>query len=563
MGFGGKSTFSKSEEEIEQFSQTLQNDQQIVDKLINKHGLTSETLIAYKVGVARYQNINPSLSNSKDFLARKSGGEELCITFPRTSPEFDRGLSDALKSKIVRVKACSVNDGELVAFDPPAFCPGLFGYHLAKLENETIIITGNEYDAMAAYQETSIPATCLPNQANQLPMQVLPLLERFSRIYIWLDDDVNGQDSAEKFADKLGIDRCLIVKTRCGGFTGPINAHEALEQGKDLKEILAQAKPLQHEQILDFESMKDSVFREISNPEQVRGILSKDLPALNKVMKGHRLGELTVFTGPTGTGKTTILSQLSLDYCKSGVSTLWGSFEIPNVRLAKRMLTQYAEKDLSSCPEEFSEWAIKFQQLPMYFLKFFGSTEVSNVIDAMNHAIHAFDVQHIIIDNLQFMTSEQGRFFDRFEIQERAISAFRKFATERNVHITLVVHPRKDNRELLDVNSIFGSAKVTQEADNVIIIQRLETEEGEERYLHIKKNRYDGTLGAIPYEFVKEALKIRPIKTRNKPPPSAPIIQKDNYNGSHQKDGYDPAATYKRNIPMEPPESAHRVNLMM
>ncbi|CAG8609210.1 837_t:CDS:2, partial [Acaulospora morrowiae] len=569
LGFETRLNFSRTEEEIEQFSENLRNEKQILGKLTNDYGLTLTTLNAYKVGVAKYRNTNPSVSNSGyDGTKRsKSSTEgELCITFPRTFPEFDKaGPDDIQESRIARVKACSVKSGELVAFDPPTFCPGLFGYHLVGLENDTIIITGSEYDAMAAYQETGIPATCLPNLVNQLPIQVLPLLERFFRIYVWLDDDVNGQDSAEKFVEKLGIDRCLIVKTRCNNFTGPINAHEALKQGRNLKEILEQAKPLQHEQILNFDSIKDAVYREISNPDQVSGVLSKDLPALNKVMKGHRLGELTVFTGPTGTGKTTILSQLSLDYCKSGVSTLWGSFEIPNVRLAKKMLTQYAEKDLSKYPHEFNEWAVKFQQLPMYFLKFFGSTEVSTVIDAMNHAIHAFDVQHIIIDNLQFMTADQGRFLDRFEIQERAISSFRKLATERNVHITLVVHPKKDSRELLDMNSIFGSAKVTQEADNVIILQKLETEEGEERYLHIKKNRYDGTLGAIPFEFVKEALKIRQVKSRHMPPPPAPIMQRDNFNSvSYQRDGYNPSATYKRNPPPESLDDIRqRVNLVM
>jgi twinkle protein len=112
------------------------------------------------------------------------------------------------------------------------------------------------------------------------------------------------------------------------------------------------------------------------------------------------------------------------------------------------------------------------------------------VIDAMKHAIYAFDVQHIIIDNLQFMTADQGRFQDRWELQERTVGTFRKFASDRNVHITLVVHPRKDDRSALDLNSIFGSAKVTQEADNVIILQRYLKSDGEElRYLDFKKNR--------------------------------------------------------------------------
>ena len=51
---------------------------------------------------------------------------------------------------------------------------------------------------------------------------------------------------------------------------------------------------------------------------------------INEYLKGIRKGEFTVFTGPTGSGKTTFLSQLTIDLCKSGMRSLFGSFEIQN-----------------------------------------------------------------------------------------------------------------------------------------------------------------------------------------------------------------------------------------
>ena len=55
---------------------------------------------------------------------------------------------------------------------------------------------------------------------------------------------------------------------------------------------------------------------------------------------------MSIITGTTGAGKTTLLSQLSLDLCTRGVRTLWGSFEIKNVRLLRRMMTQLADRSL-------------------------------------------------------------------------------------------------------------------------------------------------------------------------------------------------------------------------
>jgi twinkle protein len=152
-----------------------------------------------------------------------------------------------------------------------------------------------------------------------------------------------------------------------GDARGPLNAHEALLQQKDFKEILSKASILKHDQIIDFHELRDEVYREFLSPDQAKGVQSTDLPALNAVLKGHRPGELTILTGPTGVGKTTIISQLSLDYCKSGVTTLWGSFEILNKRLAKKMLCQFAEKDLSQNPLEFDVWADKFEQVLLLY----------------------------------------------------------------------------------------------------------------------------------------------------------------------------------------------------
>lgn len=93
------------------------------------------------------------------------------------------------------------------------------------------------------------------------------------------------------------------------------------------------------------------------------------------------------------------------------------------------------------------------------------------------------------------MLSQQGRSsLDRWELQDDAVAELRAFATNHDVHITLVVHPRKDPGDQLDINSVFGSAKVTQEADNVIILQK-----GDDlgaRHLDIKKNRYEVILVA-------------------------------------------------------------------
>lgn len=47
----------------------------------------------------------------------------------------------------------------------------------------------------------------------------------------------------------------------------------------------------------------------------------------------------------------------------------------------------------------------EFSQFPLHFLNFYGSTNVQEVMESLEHAIHAYDIQVICIDNLQFMLS--------------------------------------------------------------------------------------------------------------------------------------------------------------
>lgn len=75
----------------------------------------------------------------------------------------------------------------------------------------------------------------------------------------------------------------------------------------------------------------------------------------------------------------------------------------------------------------------------------------------------AYDVEHIVLDNLQFMTGSNARGYEKFDILDNAIERFRKFATNKSIHITLVVHPRKEAEgQALSAQSVFGTAKATQ-----------------------------------------------------------------------------------------------------
>lgn len=474
-----------------------------------------------------------------------------CYTFPL----------DGEHGGAVRLKARAVADKARMRLVPRGGGWGLFGLRAVPADATTVVLTEGEFDAMAVTQATGLPAVSAPNGARSLPVDVLPLLERFDRIILWMDADDAGREGAQLFARKLGLRRCRLVPSLPGGVK---DANDALRAGADLAAAIDAAEALPHEGLLTFASLREDVRAELSGVAGVRGMPSVWLPRLDDVLGGLRRGEMSVVTGHTGVGKTTLLAQLSLDYAVQGMPTLWGSFEIANQRLAATLLRQYTalttRLPLADLYDRYDDLADAFEGLPMHFLNYHGATDVDAVIDAMDHAAYVHDVGHVLLDNLQFLTSSSngggggggngggggGTRWDTYEAMDRAIHKFRRFATDRNVHVTLVVHPRKENDdEPIALASVFGSAKATQEADNVYALQRGSADGGpgaggtggsgygggnsgggsgggdvgsgggggggapggvrrRSSYVQVFKNRYAGTLGKVSLRFDPE-----------------------------------------------------------
>ena len=288
------------------------------------------------------------------------------------------------------------------------------------------------------------------------------------------------------------------------------DANDALLISEELvKMFVDAAESIPEHSIVTFSDIRDLIKDRIFNIQKFEGVkASREMNWFNKYLKGFRRGEFTILTGHTGSGKTTFLNQYSLEFAKKGIPTLFCSFELKNEVVLTNMIRQFSGESFDSSPDRFEYWAEQFQSLPMYFQKLFGSTTMDKVIQIIDYTVEVHGVTHVVLDNLQFMLGTQGKGFEKFDLQDELVSRLRGLATDKNIHVTLVIHPRKSiEHEDLSIASIFGTAKAIQESDNILIIQNRE----KFKVIDIKKNRFDGELGRVPVIFNKDNKRFVPI----------------------------------------------------
>ena len=368
---------------------------------------------------------------------------------------------------------------------------------------------------MAVNQATGIPAVSLPNGTNSLPIELVPFFDRFEQIYLWLDADEPGRAAAQKiakvsfsideltplFVQKLNVNKCYIIDSRLKNDDGPKDANDALKKGEDMMEYFKKSKTLSEKKMLQVSDLRDRLMYRLRNENQLLGIQSQYFKFFNQTLSGLRMGEFTLVTGATGSGKTTFLSQLSLDFLDQGVPTLWGSFEIQNEIFAETMVKQYS-KSVPKTEAQANEAIEKLEQLPLHLLDFYGSTTPQEIFETLEYSIIAHDISIMCLDNLQFMLSDQAYGVQKFDLQDKVVAKLRQLATRHKVHIFLVVHPKKvDDDTRLNQSSIFGTSKVTQEADNVLILQKGHDNTPNYRRLQLHKNRYNGITGEVDLAF--------------------------------------------------------------
>ena len=295
----------------------------------------------------------------------------------------------------------------------------------------------------------------------------------------------------------------LITQIQEDFKNGKINKKQLTKRLNEIEDEEVEEEPLAIDTI-----GQETIEREYTN-----------LRELDYLTKGIEYGKITIWTGVTNAGKTTMVTQFARECLLNNKKIFFfageqSASEFKNylyITMCKPNEIEYKEdphnktiRDYKPIDSKIKEFDEQFKgQIYLYDNNNKNHT-LNSLFKSMEYCINK-GVRIFFIDN--FMQIENT---EKLEEQTNIIEKIKQFAMRNNIIINLVVHPRKmlNRTSRLCLFDISGSQNISNKASNIISIMRTD---------NLSKDDYEtikGELAKNYYEIEKCQSVIEVLKTK-------------------------------------------------
>lgn len=370
------------------------------------------------------------------------------------------------------------------------------GLHTVRGNGRLIIVEG-ELDAMSGYQYGLRNIVSVPNGTGDSDWveDLWDYLTGFREIILALDGDDSGSSAVRKLVKRLGAARCSGV-TLPGGHK---DLNECLMAGvpaADVREAFEHPHEFRVADLRFADGYLDELLAEKDRPSSRVGHMS-GWADLDESLKGFRDGEITVWSGYNGSGKSTVLGWLVNVWAGMGLRSCVASMELKTGSYLKWIAMQALGDDWESLTRDdiirWNQWVAPSFAL----LNHPASITLEKLLEVFTYAAQRYGCKQFIADNLMKIITPG----DPMESQRRVITALKDFAMEWEVHVHLVAHPRKPpstGTPKMTRYDISGTSDIANLADNVLIVNRTKQPAAPGQYepdvttIKVDKNREHG-----------------------------------------------------------------------
>jgi twinkle protein len=182
-----------------------------------------------------------------------------------------------------------------------------------------------------------------------------------------------------------------------------------------------------------------------------------------------RPGEVTVWGGYNGSGKSLLQGQVIADLCESGATACIASMEMKPGKTLARMAKQIERKAVPSASEVQNFLTRNKGRLWLYDQQ--GTVKSEHMIAVIKHCAEELKCQHVAVDSLMKCIKGAGD----YDAQKNFVDELTAAARDFNPHIHLVAHfkkPDEDSHRMPTRYDLKGASEISDLADNVVIVWR-------------------------------------------------------------------------------------------
>ena len=383
--------------------------------------------------------------------------------------------------------------------------------------SQPLIITEGQCDAMALYEAGLTNVVSVPSGCDNLEFVKLcwDWLEKFNTIILFGDNDPPGKKMVDTLIKKLGEYRVLVVREY-----PEIQGSKPTAYCKDANEVLLRYGESKLIEMVDgAEEIETRGLMRLADvipydPTCVPRIRTM-IPMLDEIIGGLEEGGVTVLTGASGNGKSTLSGQLILNAIEQGYNCCAYSGELSARKFQEWFHLQAAGSDwitlkedkvrgkpVPYVPPEVAQRIIQWYEPHMYMYNndevFIDVKQADAIVNVFTIAARKNDCRLFLVDNLMTTTADSD---EEYRSQAQFVNAMKQFAKRYQSHVLIVAHARKTQAGAhIQKSDVSGSSAIINLADTAIVSERPD--------LRIIKNRSDGQERTIVCAYCGDSRRI-------------------------------------------------------
>lgn len=372
--------------------------------------------------------------------------------------------------------------------------PRLFGSHLGG--QGRLVITEGQLDAMSVYQAledsgtvflrgigTTVVSATDGAQGGVKSIEAnIAWIRQFEEVILWFDDDEPGKKAAAKAAAILGPRTKLVTRSPAKDANGLL---QELDGAAQIVKVLSAAAIHRPEHIVQAASLVDGLVR----PNFTEGILYP-WEGLNGTRRdpfllGIRPGEVHLFTGGTGQGKSVFVREIAVNAAMAGhrvgfiplEETATRSLELMVGSMIGRKLLLLGEEEREGIEEEIRGAADQLAE-SLVFSTAFGGEELDDFIRTCEHLVLAEGCDLLILDHFSMLAdgislaTNQTRAMDQALKRIKTLAVNLKFAFITLSHLNRSEGKSHEAGAPIQLKDLRGSHGLAQVPDAVVAAER-------------------------------------------------------------------------------------------